>query len=174
MPKLGCGNDAELLYQDRILKRRIPVDSQANDGRHDVPSTGHQPSSSEGNISWRAVLSVLLILLVGAVVGHGLLKNPAAAGKKLPCGQESACAGCPSSQACQADPDGAVAKPQACPAGCDAAGCPGESSGCPLAASASGGEPPCCAMGSPCCAGTQNGQAPSCCPASAASDAAQD
>ena len=112
------------VYCDRILKRRIPVDSQAHDGRHDVPSKGHQPSSSEGHISWRAVSFVLLILLVGAVVGHGLLRDPAAAGRKLPCGRESACAGCPSSQTCQADPDGAVAKPDACTAGCDAAGCP--------------------------------------------------
>ena len=64
------------------------MDSQAHDGRHDVPSKGHQPSSSEGHISWRAVSFVLLILLVGAVVGHGLLRDPAAAGRKLPCGRE--------------------------------------------------------------------------------------
>lgn len=150
------------------------MDSQANDGRHDVPSTGHPPSSSEGNIRWRAVLFVLLILLAGAVVGHGLLKNPAAGGNKLPCGQESACAGCPSSQTCQAAPDGAVAKPQAGTAGCAAAGCPGELSACPLAASASDGEPPCCAVGEPSCAAVPNGQAPSCCPASSASEATQD
>ena len=150
------------------------MDSQAYDGRNDVPAEGHQPSSREGNISWRAVLFVLLILLVGAVVGHGLLKNPAAAGRKLPCGQESVCAACPSSQTCQGHGNGAVAKPEACAAGCNAAACPGESSVCPFAAPAPSGEPPCCAMDSPSCAAEQDSETPSCCPSASANEAPQD
>ena len=117
---------------------------------------------SSVSVSWRTVLVVLLILLAGAVVGHGLLRSTGVSAPGLADGQETPCDGCPSQGACQVDADPGAYQ-VACAAGGEQSGCAASQSGCPLADSACGVQAGCCGVEATECAGEPSDVAPACC-----------
>lgn len=133
------------------------MDKHNSDISEDLQPTSEPASTGQANVSWTTVLFVLLILLVGAVVGHGLLRNGSAPAKGLASDGSLPCAACPASETCQASQAGPAAKENTgIASGCTGC-CPAEQSACPLA------KPGCCAAkasdsvkqgdpAAPCCA----------------------
>ncbi|UCG56372.1 MAG: hypothetical protein JSU70_16100 [Phycisphaerales bacterium] len=110
----------------------------------DVRPASEPASASKVNVSWRMMLLVASILLVGAVVGHGLLTDAGTSERLLPCGEAASCASCPSGVKCSAEQPGQAGEQGVCTKASAADGCCDKQVGCPFVEEARCPDQPSC------------------------------
>jgi len=141
------------------------MDKHVDDSPGKIQPTSEPTSASQTGLSWRAALVVALILLVGAVVGHSLLRNGSTPPNVLPCGKSSVGAACPASGTCPASqpaPAGTRAE-GVCAQTCTAGDCCAQQAVCPHANTPGCPTQPCCATNATVCPQQQTDQTLPCC-----------